>query len=303
MLRSNFIVISGCSGGGKSTLLAELARRNYAVVAEAGRQIVQEQTAINGDALPWTNPEKFRELVLSRCLFQFNSQQKQQLTFFDRSIIDGVTLEGHHAAMNFRYNRLVFLVPPWEKIFIADNERKHSFEWAKQEFDELLIRYKHFGYETMIIPKMTVQERADFVLQKLAAPVTLSGDSGFFITKAKRLLNWNHEKLTSRSHLEVTDIAELFASEFVIIANGRNYRANAQSYLEFLNKFRSDIDSIDYEVQEYLQSGSSVVMPLKATVKRLNGHIDRFVAILLVKYNAAGKIVHWQEVYTRGENA
>jgi len=29
-----FVVLSGCSGGGKSTLLAELARRGHSVVEE-----------------------------------------------------------------------------------------------------------------------------------------------------------------------------------------------------------------------------------------------------------------------------
>ena len=38
-----FVVISGCSGGGKSTLLAESGRRGYAVVEEPGRRIVQNQ--------------------------------------------------------------------------------------------------------------------------------------------------------------------------------------------------------------------------------------------------------------------
>ena len=34
--RQNFYVISGCSGGGKSTLLSELEHRGYKVVAEPG---------------------------------------------------------------------------------------------------------------------------------------------------------------------------------------------------------------------------------------------------------------------------
>ncbi|MPT22826.1 MAG: ATPase, partial [Starkeya sp.] len=38
-----FVVISGCSGGGKSTLLTELARRGFAVVEEPGRRIVAEE--------------------------------------------------------------------------------------------------------------------------------------------------------------------------------------------------------------------------------------------------------------------
>jgi predicted ATPase len=45
--------------------------------------------------------------------------------------------------------RIVFLVPPWEEIFKGDTERKHNFESAKKEFDELLIKY--YG-EHLIVP-------------------------------------------------------------------------------------------------------------------------------------------------------
>ena len=54
-----FVVISGCSGGGKSTLLAELAGRGYAVVEEPGRRIVQEELAASGAALPWVDAAAF----------------------------------------------------------------------------------------------------------------------------------------------------------------------------------------------------------------------------------------------------
>jgi predicted ATPase len=40
---NRFVVISGCSGGGKSTLLIELGRRGYATVEEPGRRIVKEE--------------------------------------------------------------------------------------------------------------------------------------------------------------------------------------------------------------------------------------------------------------------
>lgn len=306
VVKNNYVIISGCSGGGKSTLLSELASRGYSVVLEPGRQIVKEQTAINGNALPWINLEKFLDLALSRYLFQFNSQkEQQQIVFFDRGIIDSVQLHTlqpeyfQNAAKNFRYNRLVFLVPPWEEIFTGDTERKHSFESAKKEFDELLIKYKNFGYETVLVPKISVKERADFILAKLGASTCIKSD--FYISKGKRLLEWNKEKLTNQSDLSVNDIKELFASEFVVMANGRKYDANYQNYYEFLNKFRSDIATIDYEVQEYLSMGSTVVMPLRATVKRLQGNVDIFDAIMLIKFNDLGKIVHWQEVYSMSE--
>jgi predicted ATPase len=50
-----FVVISGCSGGGKSTLLAELRGRGYAVVEEPGRRIVREELEGRGAALPWVD--------------------------------------------------------------------------------------------------------------------------------------------------------------------------------------------------------------------------------------------------------
>lgn len=173
IVRNNFVILSGCSGGGKSTLLAELANRGYTVILEPGRQIVKEQTIINGDALPWINLSKFLDLALSRYIFQFNAQtESEKFVFFDRGIIDSVQLEKQpeyfkKAAESFKYNRLVFLVPPWEEIFTNDPERKHDFGTAKKEYEELLVKYKQFGYDTVIVPKMAVKERADFILEKL----------------------------------------------------------------------------------------------------------------------------------------
>jgi predicted ATPase len=70
------VIISGCSGGGKSTLLSELANRGYRIVLEPGRQIVKEQTVIGGDAFPWSNPQKFLDLALSRYLYWTNRNSK-----------------------------------------------------------------------------------------------------------------------------------------------------------------------------------------------------------------------------------
>lgn len=54
-----FVIFSGCSGGGKTTLLAELRRRGYTVVAEPGQRIVREATFSGGDAVPWNNMKAF----------------------------------------------------------------------------------------------------------------------------------------------------------------------------------------------------------------------------------------------------
>jgi predicted ATPase len=48
----NFVTISGCSGGGKSTLLLELRQRGFATIEEPGRWIVVEELKRGGRALP-----------------------------------------------------------------------------------------------------------------------------------------------------------------------------------------------------------------------------------------------------------
>jgi len=174
----NFIVLSGCSGGGKSSLLAELGRRGYAIYEEPGRQVVKEQLLIGGDALPWENLDLFLELTISRSINHLvEAARSDRIAFFDRGIVDqvngwparGLEIPKHlqNAVAHFRYRKTVFLVPPWQEIFANDAERRHSFEDSVAMYDSLVVTYERLGYEPVVIPKMDVTARADFVLARL----------------------------------------------------------------------------------------------------------------------------------------
>ena len=65
------VVISGCSAGGKSTLIQALAERGCAVAREPGRAIVEAEQARGGDALPWRNPLAFLGAKGQQLLSQF----------------------------------------------------------------------------------------------------------------------------------------------------------------------------------------------------------------------------------------
>ena len=174
------VVLSGCSGGGKSTLISEMADRGYPVKTEVGRQIVREQIQIGGDGLPWINVTKFMDLGISRAMWQFNTAEpKSRPVFFDRSLIDFLAFfqrEGApipqdllKAANIYRYARRVFMVPPWENIFCSEPERPKDFAEAVQEFQALEITYRKLGYELIEIPRMPVSDRADFLEASLTA--------------------------------------------------------------------------------------------------------------------------------------
>jgi predicted ATPase len=170
-----FVMLTGCSGGGKSSLLAELARRGYRTFAEPGRQIVKEQMLIGGPALPDKDGERFCEFCISRTMNRMTeAADGSGLVFFDRGIVDalcyweirGTELPAHwaDAGRRFRFHRKVFVLPPWPEIFETDCERRHSYEDALAHYPVLLKLYRDFGYETVIVPKLPVPERADFVL-------------------------------------------------------------------------------------------------------------------------------------------
>lgn len=95
--------------------------------------------------------------------------------FFDRGLIDAasalhaVCADGllHELKNSHRYNSRVFLTPPWPEIYICDDERQHDFSVGVAEYDRLLRDYHALGYEPVVLPKISVIERADFVLETL----------------------------------------------------------------------------------------------------------------------------------------
>jgi predicted ATPase len=169
------IVLSGCSGGGKSTLLAELASRGHATIEEPGRRIVRAELAHGGDGVPWLNVTRFMDLALDLAIADF-AAAPPRLTFFDRSVFDTATAmirSGHRpdaaraALARCRYDRLVFLTPPWPEIFGADTERRHPLRAAISEYDALLAAFPANGYQVRMVPRLPVAARADWIEAEL----------------------------------------------------------------------------------------------------------------------------------------
>jgi predicted ATPase len=173
----HFVVLSGSSGGGKSTLLTELQRRGHAVVEEPGRRIVKAELQCGGQALPWRDPAAFARRAIAMSLADLEAAQAQAgWVFFDRGLVDAACalehLTGEPASTihgeRLRYDPMVFLAPPWPEIFTADPERRHGFDEARAEYERLERAYPALGYEVVILPKIGVAERADFVLARLS---------------------------------------------------------------------------------------------------------------------------------------
>jgi predicted ATPase len=172
-----FFVLTGGPGFGKTTLLDALKRVGYARSLEAGRGVIQDQVSIGGRALPWDDRVLFSELMLSWEMRSYHvAQNSAGLVFFDRGMVDVLgylRLIGHQvpeymrkAAEQFRYNRRVFIAPPWKEIFQQDKERKQNYDEAVRTYDALAATYVEYGYELIELPCAPVAERVRFVLQQ-----------------------------------------------------------------------------------------------------------------------------------------
>ncbi|MYZ46771.1 AAA family ATPase [Propylenella binzhouense] len=179
-MKNGLVVISGCSGGGKSTLLAELSARGHTVVEEPGRRIISEELASGGSALPWVDLAAFLRRAIDMALADRTTAARHEgWVFFDRGLVDAASaleaLTGDSAlralCMTHRYHSRMFMAPPWPEIYVTDADRKHDFDAAVAEYDRLMAAFPALGYEVIALPKTATAQRADFVLASLDAPV------------------------------------------------------------------------------------------------------------------------------------
>jgi predicted ATPase len=173
-----FHVVTGGPGSGKTSLIEALAKAGYARTLEAGRAIIQEQLATDGPALPWRDPLAFAELMLGWEMRSYRmAETADGPVFFDRGVTDvigylmlvGRPVPAHvmRAAERFRYNRRVFVAPPWPEIFTQDAERKQTPEEAVRTYEALVKAYASQGYELVSLPLVPIEDRLRFVLDAI----------------------------------------------------------------------------------------------------------------------------------------
>jgi len=173
-------VITGGPGVGKTTLLKALENKGFITVPEDARQVIKNQIEANGEALPWKNKTLYAELMFKASLKTYQKvidKSSKKLVFFDRGMLDAicymrmenipVSEEWNTLANTHRYYQKVFILPPWEDIYETDSERKQTWEEALYTFDNMKETYRHYGYKVIEVPKTSVKQRYEFILNTI----------------------------------------------------------------------------------------------------------------------------------------
>ena len=178
MTKPNFYIITGGPGAGKTSVLENLALKGYGYIPETARQIIKER--LSKGLPPRPDPTSFAQQIFDQDWknFVLNSTMSS-LLFFDRSFMDSAcmlfesNMESYNKVKDIHlansYNNRVFITPPWKEIYHNDEERDQTFEQSIEVYDRLHKWYKEYGYEIVVLPKDTVENRAKFILNQVGA--------------------------------------------------------------------------------------------------------------------------------------
>lgn len=174
MIAPGRILLTGCSGGGKSTLLDALASLGHLTVAEPGRRIVAAARAGTGAALPWVDMTAFARAALAMARADLAGVADHPgPVFFDRGAVDAAVALAHASGIPLgdilgpdrAYADTVFIAPPWPEIYARDADRRHDLPKAIAEYQRLTEAVRALGYRGIELPRTSVAERAAFVLR------------------------------------------------------------------------------------------------------------------------------------------
>jgi len=170
------ILLTGGPGFGKSSIIEELERMEYAVFHEIAREIIRHEIEINGTALPWIDVHAFSEQVIQGRIRQ-HAEGYSKTSFYDRGLPDiagfllkdkkSIPEELMQLCVSHSYNKRIFITPPWEAIFHRDEQRSEDFAAAIRVHKALEYLYTDLGYELIPVPMGSVKWRAEFILKEL----------------------------------------------------------------------------------------------------------------------------------------
>tara|TARA_R110002049_G_scaffold297516_1_gene486512 strand:- start:11868 stop:12431 length:564 start_codon:yes stop_codon:yes gene_type:complete len=176
------IVITGGPSTGKTSVIQQLEQQGFLCMEEVVRKMTADKL-FEEDAEAFTtnpiisvpDPLQFNLNLLEQRIaqYRFAADSKEAIVFFDRGIPD---VMGYMQCFGQQYGDiferagkeivydLVFLMPPWQEIHTVDTERFESFEESLQ-IDACLAKvYSDFGYNPIIVPKISVAGRVAFIL-------------------------------------------------------------------------------------------------------------------------------------------
>ncbi len=178
-MEKEIIVIIGGPGTGKSTLIDGLAGKGFCCYPEISRQVTLEAKKQGIEQLFLENPLLFSELLLEgkkktiqECLGRtprshfYRPRHSRHPRPTMHYIGDSYPAHFDLACRENLYSK-IFILPPWEEIYVSDEARYENFEQAKLIHEHLTETYQKYGYNPIEVPKDSLDNRILFILDEI----------------------------------------------------------------------------------------------------------------------------------------
>ncbi|MDN3548219.1 AAA family ATPase [Mucilaginibacter aquaedulcis] len=170
-------IITGGPGSGKTKLLEALKSLNYNCSEEASRQLIVQEVKLRSNCLPWIDLSCFADKVLDKMVSSYRATVKSELTFYDRGIPDIIAYlkvaglpvpdNYYHISQQHPYHKTVFILPPWQEIYVNDTERWQTYPESEQLYWGIAETYESLSYTLVEVPKLSVKERVNFIIDHI----------------------------------------------------------------------------------------------------------------------------------------
>jgi len=172
---TNWYVITGGPGSGKTTMVNLLRDRGFATTIEHARHYLDTQRVTGRTVLEIRkNQEEFQLGILNMQLEQEASISPNDIVFLDRAIPDSLA---YYHFLNLEPN--IKLLNALKKVFyrkifildllplVNDYARREDQEEQKRIHQLLIEVYESFHFPLIHVPVLSPAERVDFILKHL----------------------------------------------------------------------------------------------------------------------------------------
>lgn len=104
-------------------------------------------------------------------------KRSDPIVFFDRGLPDTlcymkmenipVSDTDHQTVRKTIYSSRVFMLPPWQKIYETDTERKQTWKESVDTYYRMRETYTELGYEIITVPTGDIGSRYAFIVKHI----------------------------------------------------------------------------------------------------------------------------------------
>ena len=178
MKKTNWYVITGAPSSGKTAVISALEQLGYPVVHEVARNYIDKELK-KGKSIEQIKAHilSFERHVLYKKLEIEKSLPKDAPVFLDRAVQDSIgyyILEGLPPDEPIKKSKQTL----YKKIFLferlqfeKDGVRSENDKIAAKLDHILKESYQMLGYEIIIVPLLSIDDRVDFILKVIEFPI------------------------------------------------------------------------------------------------------------------------------------